>query len=157
MLAKLLLLFIAIPIAEMAILVWLGSQLGFWPTMALIIVTGIAGASLARAAGVHVVAQIRAEIAAGRMPVDHLLDGLLVLVGGVVLLTPGILTDIAGLLLLVPASRAVVRRFVRRRFQQHVETRRIEIIGMDGRPVDVSHYDRRPADRAAESIPGGDS
>jgi UPF0716 protein FxsA len=138
MLVRLLLLFIVLPLAELALLVWLGSIMGFWPTMALVVITGVAGAALARAAGVQVVGRIRAEIAAGRMPVDHLLDGLLVLIGGVVLLTPGLLTDIAGITLLIPAGRSVVRRFVQRKIQRLVEQRRIEILGFDGRPVDMN-------------------
>lgn len=142
MVARLAFLFITIPIVELALLVWLGSMMGFWPTMGLIVLTGIAGAALARAAGLKVIADIRSEIAAGRMPVNHMLDGLLVLVGGVVLLTPGILSDLFGLALLLPATRSVVRRFVQRKFQKLVDARRIEIVGLGGRPVDVSSYDR---------------
>lgn len=137
MFARLALLFILIPIAELALLVWLGSVMGFWPTMGLIVITGIAGAALARAAGVKVVHEIRAEIAAGRMPVNHMLDGMLVLVGGVVLLTPGILSDLFGLALLVPATRAMIRRLVRRKMQKLVDARRVEVIGFQGRRVDV--------------------
>lgn len=142
MLIRLALLFITIPLAELALLVWLGSLLGFWPTMALVVITGIAGAALARAAGLQVVLQIRNEIAAGRMPVNHLLDGLLVLVGGVVLLTPGLLTDLFGLALLIPATRSALRNVIQRKLQRLVETRRVEVLGFDGRPVDVSQHDR---------------
>lgn len=141
MFARLALLFIAIPIAELALLVWLGSMIGFWPTMGLVVLTGVAGAALARAAGLRVITEIRAEVAAGRMPVSHMLDGLLVLVGGVVLLTPGILSDLFGLALLLPATRSVIRRFVQRKLQKLVDARRVEIIGLGGRPVDVSSFD----------------
>lgn len=137
MFARLALLFITIPIAELALLVWLGSRMGFWPTMGLVVITGIAGAALARAAGVRVFHQIRTEVQAGRMPVDHMLDGMLVLVGGVVLLTPGILTDLFGLALLLPATRSMIRRLVRRKLQLHVESRRVEMFGFDGRRIDV--------------------
>jgi UPF0716 protein FxsA len=137
MFARLALLFITIPIAELALLVWLGSLIGFWPTMGLVIVTGVTGAMLARAAGVRVIHEIRAEVAAGRMPVNHMLDGMLILVGGVVLLTPGILSDLFGLALLLPTTRSMIRRIVQRKLQKLVESRRIQMVGFDGRHIDV--------------------
>jgi UPF0716 protein FxsA len=146
MLIRLALLFITIPLVELALLVWLGSLVGFWPTMALVVITGIAGAALARAAGLQVVRQIRSEIAAGRMPVNHLLDGLLVLVGGVVLLTPGLLTDLVGLALLIPPTRSAVRSFLQRKLQRLVESRRVEMVGFDGRPIDLNQSGGRPVD-----------
>lgn len=132
MLGRLLLLFVTVPIVELALLVWIGERLGFWPTLALVLVTGFVGALLARAAGVRVIQQIRGELAAGRMPVDHMLDGVLVLVGGVVLLTPGLLTDLFGLTLLFPPTRAVVKRFVQKRLQRLVDERRVQVVGFTG-------------------------
>ncbi|MCB0292521.1 MAG: FxsA family protein, partial [Calditrichaeota bacterium] len=105
MFAKLLFLFIAIPLAELALLVKLGEVLGFWPTIGLVIVTGILGASLAKAQGFMIYARIQQELAAGRMPTGELLDGLLILIGGIVLLTPGLLTDLCGFALLIPPLR----------------------------------------------------
>jgi UPF0716 protein FxsA len=137
MFARLALLFITIPIAELAVLVWLGSRIGFWPTMGLVVITGVAGAALARTAGVRVIHEIRAEVAAGRMPVNHMLDGMLILVGGVMLLTPGILSDLFGIALLLPATRSVIRRIVQRKLQKLVDTRRVEVTGFQGRHVDV--------------------
>jgi UPF0716 protein FxsA len=136
MFLKLAVIFITIPLIELAVLVWLGTVLGFWPTIALVILTGIAGAALAKLAGVHVVLQIKREVLAGRMPVGHMLDGVLVLIGGLVLLTPGLLTDIFGFALLVPWSRRRVREVVRRRLERMVESRRVEIIGL-GRQIDI--------------------
>ncbi|HEX2167444.1 MAG TPA: FxsA family protein [Longimicrobiales bacterium] len=154
MAARLALLFITIPIAELALLVWLGSLLGFWPTMALVVVTGVAGAMLARAAGVKVVQQIRAEIAAGRMPVDHMIDGLLVLIGGVLLLTPGILSDLTGIALLIPGTRSLITRFVQGRMQKLVASRRIQMVGFDGRRVDGHPFGGRPPEsRPSEGRP----
>jgi UPF0716 protein FxsA len=75
----------------------------------------LAGASLARSQGLRVLFQIREEMAAGRMPVDRMLDGLLILIAGVLLLTPGLLTDVAGLAMLVPGPRGVVKRFLGRK------------------------------------------
>jgi UPF0716 protein FxsA len=114
-LGKLALLFIAVPLIELVILVKLGGMLGLLPTIALVVVTGLAGASLARSQGLRVLFQIREEMAAGRMPVDRMLDGLLILIAGVLLLTPGLLTDVAGLAMLVPGPRGVVKRFLGRK------------------------------------------
>jgi UPF0716 protein FxsA len=140
---KLAVLFVTIPLVELALLVWIGSLLGFWPTMALVIVTGVAGALLAKLAGVHVILQIKREILSGRMPVGHMVDGLLVLVGGIVLLTPGLLTDVFGFALLIPWSRRVFRRLVQTRIQRMVESRRVEILG--GRPIEMD-FDSQPLD-----------
>lgn len=150
MLARLALLFITIPIAELALLVWLGSLIGFWPTMGLVILTGLAGAALARASGLKVVQQIRAEIAAGRMPVDSMIDGLLVLVGGIVLLTPGVLSDLLGIALLVPATRAMMRRFVQKKMRKLVETNRVQVMGMGGMPFGMNY----PGSQADVRRPG---
>lgn len=114
---RLLALFILVPLVEMLILIGLGDWLGFWPTIGLVIVTGFFGASLARAQGVRALGRIQGELAAGRVPTDEMVDGLLVLVGGIVLLTPGLLTDLAGLALMVPAVRAWVRKQVQRRLK----------------------------------------
>lgn len=128
MLARLTLLFIVVPIVELALLVWLGGRIGFWPTMGLVVITGIAGAALAKQSGVKVLAQIRAEVGAGRMPVGHLLDAALVLAGGLLLLTPGLLSDLTGIALLVPGTRALIRRVVRRKLEQLVEQKRVHIV-----------------------------
>jgi UPF0716 protein FxsA len=132
--------FIAIPLIELALLIWVGSSIGFWPTMALVIVTGLAGALLTRLAGVHVLLQIRGEMLAGRMPVGHMIDGLLVLVGGLVLLTPGLLTDVVGFALLIPWSRRMARRLVQGRIERYVLSRRMEMPG--GREIRLDLDDR---------------
>ena len=122
MFGRLLLLFVLVPLLELAILVRLGALVGFWPTMGLVLLTGAAGAWLAKSQGLRLLRQIQGELAAGRIPATHLVDGLLVLIGGVVLLTPGLLTDVAGLLLLFPASRAVLRRALSARFRTMVRS-----------------------------------
>lgn len=105
MLARLALLFVAVPLAELAILVWLGRRLGLLPTVALVVLTGIVGAALARWQGLAALSGLRAALDAGRLPHREVVDGVLVLVAGAMLLTPGLLTDTAGFLLLVPALR----------------------------------------------------
>ena len=113
MLARLALLFVVVPLLELALLIKLGQWVGFWPTLGLVVATGIAGAALARAEGLRTLVAFRRETAEGRLPGQPLLDGLAVLVGGAFLLTPGLLTDVAGFALLVPPSRRWIQRRVR--------------------------------------------
>lgn len=107
---SLFLLFTAIPLVELYLLVVLGRRVGLLPTIGLVLATGALGAFLARTQGLQTLDRIRAELDAGRMPAAALLDGLLILVAGAVLLTPGLLTDVFGFSLLLPATRKAVRR-----------------------------------------------
>ncbi|TVQ23261.1 MAG: FxsA family protein, partial [Spirochaetaceae bacterium] len=115
---KLLGAFTIIPIIELYILIQLGSVIGALPTVLLVILTGAAGAALAKAQGVSVWSRIQRELNAGRFPGNDLIDGLLLLLAGVTLLTPGLLTDVAGFLLLVPVTRYPVREWLKRRFRR---------------------------------------
>ena len=127
MLARLLLLFIAVPLIELAILLKLGSVFGLLPTIALVIVTGVAGASLARSQGLRVLLQIRQELAAGQVPVGKLMDGLIILIAGALLLTPGLLTDLVGLTVLLPGPRDFVKRQLGRRLSALVSSGRFNV------------------------------
>jgi UPF0716 protein FxsA len=109
---RLLLLFTIVPLVELYLLITIGGVIGVVPTIAIVVGTGVLGAWLARQQGLAVLRRIQDEMAAGRLPTDALIDGLLVLVAAGMLLTPGLLTDTAGFLLLVPGSRAMVRRTV---------------------------------------------
>ena len=150
MFGLLLLLFIALPIVELALLIEIGQRLGLLPAIALILLTGAAGAALAKSQGARVLTEVRSELAAGRMPIGQLTDGLLILVAGVALLAPGLITDIGGILLLFPPTRAVVRRMVSRYFRRMVEngSARFTVVGMPGGPGFGSvGEDRQPSDR----------
>ena len=108
---RLILLFTLLPLAELSLLFRIGEWLGAGATLGLVIGTGVVGAWLARREGLRTWERVRAELAEGRMPGEELLHALLVLIAGVVLVTPGVLTDVAGLLLLVrPIRDAVVKR-----------------------------------------------
>ena len=109
---RLLLLLTVIPALELFLLIQLGRHVGFWPTAMLVLGTGVVGAWLARREGLKVLRAVNVEMAEGRMPTDHLLDGLLILISGAVLLTPGLLTDAAGFVLLVPQGRRLIRSVV---------------------------------------------
>ena len=117
---RLLLLFIAIPIIELFLLVEIGQRVGTLTTVGIIIATAAVGASLARQQGMSTLARLRADLAAGRSPADPIVDGVLILVAAAVLITPGLLTDLAGFLCLIPAFRRLVKRYLRRTFERAV-------------------------------------
>jgi UPF0716 protein FxsA len=129
-LARLTFFFVVIPLVELMLLIRIGEWIGLWPTLALVLLTGAAGATLARAEGMRVLFQFREELAAGRLPGQALLDGISVLVGGAFLLTPGILTDVAGLLLLFPPSRGWIQRSVRSRLERRIREGRLNVVVM---------------------------
>jgi UPF0716 protein FxsA len=118
MFGKLFLLFALVPVAEIYVLVTVGGMLGVLPTIALVILTALAGAHLARMQGLSVMLRIRENLDQGFMPAEELLDGLLIFLAGMVLLTPGFLTDIAGLLILFPATRNMFKMWLRKKFDQ---------------------------------------
>ena len=105
--------FIVIPVLEFAILIEIGRRLGTIDTLLLIFGTGILGAYLARLEGFRILYRIQRDIASGKIPNEQLFDGLLVLIAGLVLITPGLLTDIVGLLLLFPPTRYPIKVFLR--------------------------------------------
>ena len=108
MFLKLFLLFTIIPFLEVTLLLKLGSHFGFWSTLVLVILTGLVGAYLVKMEGLAVWTRVQKELAEGRMPTTELVEGLFLLVAGIVLVTPGILTDIFGLCLLYPRSRKFI-------------------------------------------------
>lgn len=115
---KLFALFTLIPIVEVYLLYVVGGAMGFWPTVALILLTAGIGAVLGKREGLKVWRAWREAIAAGRVPEEGILGGVLVLIGGVLLITPGVLSDVAGIALLVPPSRRLVAKLVRKRLEK---------------------------------------
>lgn len=105
MLSRLILLFTAVPFLELVLLVWIGGEIGLLPTVALVLLTGVVGAALARHQGLAAWRRFERALAAGRLPGRELLEGLFILLAAAFLLTPGVLTDAVGFALLVPASR----------------------------------------------------
>ena len=122
MLAKLLVLFTVIPIVEIALLIEIGSRLGTGVTLLLLLGTALLGAALARHEGLKTLWRVQTKLANGMMPDEELLDGLLILVAGVMLLAPGLLTDVLGVVLLIPGSRQVIKRWLRHFFRQRLQT-----------------------------------
>lgn len=113
MLLKLILLFTIVPFIELSLLIEIGTHIGTLNTIMLVVVTGILGAFMARIAGLSVLLKIRENLHAGIFPGDELFDGLLILIGGAFLLTPGLLTDALGFLLLIPLGRAAVKKWLK--------------------------------------------
>jgi len=121
MFLRLLLLFTVVPLVELFLLVKLGTVIGIGATVLIVICTGVLGAWLARWQGLGVLRRLTEDMNEGRLPADALIDGLLILIAGAVLLTPGLITDALGFLLLVPQGRAVVRRTIAARLASRTE------------------------------------
>lgn len=130
-LARLALAFIVVPVLELVILLRLGQAVGLMPTLGLVLATGFAGAALARAEGLRVVLEFQKELASGRMPGQALLDGIAILLGGTLLLTPGILTDLAGIALLLPPTRRWIQRGVRARLESGMRMGSVRFVTLD--------------------------
>ena len=128
MLLKLILAFTIIPITEIYLLIEIGSMFGALTAVTLVILTGFIGAFLARMQGLQTLYQIQESLREGRMPSGELLDTLLIVIAGLVLLTPGFLTDSAGFLLLIPTTRNSIKYWLQRQ---------IELRYMSNRPEDI--------------------
>ena len=121
MFLKIVLVFITVPLIELAILIKLGKAIGTWATVWTVIATAVVGASLARKQGMSVVMSIQNDLNAGRMPSQSIMDGLMIFVGGVVLLTPGLLTDAAGFFLIIPQTRKPIKSFIQKRIEKKMD------------------------------------
>ncbi len=119
MLLKLFLLFTVVPLVELSLLIKVGKAIGVMETVALVLITGIVGAYLAREQGLRVVREFQDSINRGDMPTHALIEGLLIVVGGVLLVTPGIITDFIGFTLVIPPTR----KFIREYMERHLETK----------------------------------
>ena len=115
MLPVLLILFIVVPIAELAIIISVGREIGIGPTVLLLLGSAVVGSMLARSQGRLAWRRFTESTRAGRPPAREVLDGALVLFGGALLLTPGFITDLVGILLLLPPTRAIARRVLVKR------------------------------------------
>ena len=122
MIAKLTLLFTTVTLLELTLLIPLGQALGLPVTLAIVLGTAIFGASLAKRQGVAIWSRIQKELSQGGLPGDSLLDGLAVLIAGAFLLTPGVLTDVAGIMLLVPVTRKPVKALVKKYAKEKLDT-----------------------------------
>lgn len=132
MMVLLVLVFILVPIAELYLILQVGDAIGAVPTILLLVADSLLGSLLLRNQGRSVWRQFNEAIASGRMPHRELFDGIAVIFGGAFLITPGFLTDVIGLLLLIPPTRSLLRRFATRRLGKRFGLR----VARAGGPVD---------------------
>lgn len=118
--ALLFLAFLVVPLVELYVLLQVGSAIGALNTVVLVVLVGVAGAWLVKREGLGVVRRVRSQVAAGQVPGRELVDGFLILFGGALMLTPGFVTDLAGLALLLPPIRAAARRTLAHRLRVYV-------------------------------------
>ncbi len=121
MFAPLFLLFTIVPAVELALLIEVGGNIGAANTILIIILTGVLGAYMARLQGFIILSKIQNNLKQGIMPNSELMDGLMVLVGGIVLLTPGFITDALGFVLLFPLTRSIIKKLFKSRFEGMIQ------------------------------------
>jgi UPF0716 protein FxsA len=141
----LLFLFIVVPAVELGLLIKLGGMIGVLATIAIIVITGTLGATLARWQGLGVLGKMQSEMARGGIPAESMVDGLIILVASAFLLTPGFLTDIVGFSCLIPGFRTVLKNFARKRLEKAVKNGNVNVFtqfgGLGNRPNPRSDSD----------------
>ena len=120
-------LFIGLPIVELALLFKVHEQVGMGPTILLVLLTGITGAALVRRQGIAILFRIQHEMAKGNLPAPQMIDGIMVLVAGALLVTPGLITDTVGFALLIPVIREYIRGWLRKKMEQKVRGSYIQV------------------------------
>jgi UPF0716 protein FxsA len=128
MLLKLFLAFTLIPVFEIYLLIKIGHYLGAFNTILVVIVTGFLGAYLAKLQGIKTMMRVRDSLNRGELPAEEMLDALLIFMAGIVLLTPGFITDLAGIGILVPNTRAWFKRWLRKKFDQWISENKPDVI-----------------------------
>ncbi len=108
----LLILFICVPVIEIGLFIQVGDMLGLWPTIGLVLLTAFVGASLVRSQGIQTLLSVQNRLRHGEMPAQQILEGVMLAVSGVLLLTPGFMTDTMGMIVLLPAPRAMLARYL---------------------------------------------
>jgi UPF0716 protein FxsA len=150
--------FILVPLAELAVLIAVGDWIGLVPTLILLLVVSVAGAWLAKREGLAAWARFQRAMAEGRMPTVEVADGAMILLAGALLLTPGFLTDVAGVLLLLPPTRAMARRLAPRLAERRLRRRGVRRVVVDGtsRPTGSTRVTWGPAEVADRPVPPPD-
>ena len=132
MLGRLFLLFTLVPLVELYLLVTIGQWMGPGPTIALVAATGFVGAALARREGRKAIASYQEAMSKGQLPEDGIVSGLLILAGGVMLITPGVMTDIFGLSMMIPPIRRATAKLVKRRMQARIASGEVQVMHIGG-------------------------
>jgi UPF0716 protein FxsA len=126
-LSYLIALFIGLPIVELALLFELHDLVGFLPTVMLVLLTGIAGAALVRRQGLAILVKIQREISVGNVPAPQMIDGVMILMSGALLVTPGLITDVSGFLLLIPFVRKQIRFWLKKKIEDKLRSGYIQV------------------------------
>lgn len=121
MFIKLLIIFATVPLIELALLIKVGEFIGLIPTIIIVASTGIIGVTLAKRQGYQVITKIKRNIELGKLPADDLIGGVLILMGGAMLLTPGIITDITGFSLILPITREYFAKIAKNKIKKYIE------------------------------------
>lgn len=121
-------LFIVLPACELGVLIWSGKTFGLLTTIAMIIISGVGGAYLAKYQGVLTVRKVQEQVNRGFMPGEEMVNGLCILLGGVLLIFPGFITDLIGLLLLLPLTRNLIKPIIKKVLYKKAERNTITII-----------------------------
>ena len=123
----LLALFVGLPVIELSLLIRLHALLGLLPALGLILLTGVVGASLVRHQSLDLLLRIQRELSNGVIPAPQIIDGVMLLLAGALLITPGLITDIFGFLLLIPHLRGYVRAWLKRKMEEKVRSGFIQV------------------------------
>ncbi|RKZ29711.1 membrane protein FxsA [bacterium] len=134
MLLKLILLFVLVPIGELALLIEIGRYIGVWPTIGIVVVTGIIGSFLLKQQGLSTWRRFQNDLSRGGFPGNIILEGVLLLVGGAFLLTPGVVTDALGFILLIPPSRKLVLKGLKAYLKRKFDLNEFIYIAPDDKP-----------------------
>ena len=126
-------LFIGLPIVELMLLFELHGAVGFMPTLLLVLLTGIAGAALVRRQGIAILLEIQREMSIGNVPAPQIIDGVMILIAGALLITPGLITDVSGFLLLIPFVREKIRFWLKRKLEEKVRAGYVQVSVIDVR------------------------
>jgi UPF0716 protein FxsA len=147
--------FILVPLAELAVLIAVGNWIGLVPTLILLLAVSVAGAWLAKREGLAAWRRLQLALAQGRMPTVEVTDGALILLAGALLLTPGFLSDVLGILLLLPPTRAIARRQLPRLAERRLRRRGVRRVVVDGtaRPAGSTRVTWGPAEVADRPPP----
>jgi UPF0716 protein FxsA len=127
MLFRLILLFTIIPLVDLSLLIEVGKHIGVMNTIAVVLVTGITGAALARSQGFGILARIRDELSQGQLPSDSLIEGIMILAGALLLVTPGLLTDILGFAFLIPFTRYLFKNYLKKYLLSKIKKGEIDV------------------------------
>jgi len=136
---RIFLFFLGVPLIELYLLGKVSGRIGFFWTLILVIATGALGAALTRRQGLSVMRRVQADLSAGRIPAAALIDGIIILLAGAVLITPGILTDAFGFCCLIPSFRGIVRRQLARYLKNAMARGQVQFLGVDPGPWSSPH------------------